>query len=123
MITQLKTKVAVAIDLFDLNNKQIIYCKIENFIQDKGSYRINGSYFWLKEVNVVEEIPVYGEVVIKNFFRTFTNEELDSLFNALNIQYSVNSTYTEKRVLELNTGLKYIVTVEPILGLEGSDWE
>lgn len=125
MLTQLKTKVPVSIDLFNLSNKQTIYCKIENFIQDTEGYRINGSYYYLLEVkNENPEVEsTYTEIPLRNFSRVFENAQLDGLFNALNITYPSNSTYTQKRIFELTVGLKYIVTVEPILGLTGSDWE
>jgi len=114
MITQIQTKELISVDLFNLSNKQTIYCKIDNFIQDGDGYTINGKYYWLDSNT---------ETILKQFHRVFNNTQLDNLFNSLSVVYPDNSSYTEKRIYELKLGLKYIITIEPVFGLLGSDWE
>lgn len=125
MITKLKSKIQVSTNLVDLTIKNTIYCEVENFIQSGDNYRINGAYYYmsLNEKVLPEDEDVYTKVLIRNFSRTFSPAQIDGLYQALNIQYPVDSTYTEKRVIDLTAGAMYIVSAEPVFGLIASNWE
>jgi len=124
MITKLKSNIEVSTNLIDLSIKNTIYCEIENFIQNGDEYRINGSYYYLtlnEKINPEDE-DVFTRTTIRNFSRTFTPAQINGLYQALNIQYPSNSTYTEKRVIDLTAGAMYIVSAEPVFGLTASNW-
>lgn len=124
MITKLKSNIEVSTNLIDLSIKNTIYCEIEKFIQNGDEYRINGSYYYLtlnEKVNPEDE-DVFTRTTIRNFSRTFTPAQINGLYQALNIQYPSNSTYTEKRVIDLTAGAMYIVSAEPVFGLIASNW-
>lgn len=125
MITKLKSNEGVSIDLIDLSIKKTIYCEIENFTQTGEDYRINGSYYYLtlNEKNNPEDEDVFTKTIVRNFSRTFSPAQINGLYQALNVQYPANSTYTEKRVIDLTAGAMYVVSSEPVFGLIASNWE
>lgn len=128
MLVELKSIKSVSTDVFNPSIKNIIYCQLENFIQDGKGYRINGKYFYKSLIpkqnpEDLEEEQKYNEISVRQFSREFSNDELDNLYNYLNITYPENSNYTERKIIELYNGLKYIVNSETIFGLVGTDWE
>lgn len=112
-IVTIKSKKEVVIDTFN-NISTFPMCEIITFTQYEDGFDACGRYFYMD-----------GEVrkEIKGFNRTFLNEQADALFEALNIQYPQDATYSEKRNLEVQAGLMYLVSTEGFWGLKGSDWE
>ena len=112
-IVTIKSNKEVVIDTFN-NISAFPMCEIMTFTQYEDGFDACGRYFYMD-----------GEIrkEIKGFNRTFLNEQADALFEALNIQYPQDATYSEKRNLEVQAGLMYLVSTEAFWGLTGSDWE
>lgn len=112
-IVTIKSNKEVVIDTFN-NISAFPMCEIMTFTQYEDGFDACGRYFYMDDKAKIE---------IKTFNRTFLNEQADALFEALNIQYPQDATYSEKRNLEVQAGLTYLVSTEGFWGLKGSDWE
>lgn len=124
MITKLKSTKEVSINLVDPSIKKIIYCGIELFVQSGDEYRYNGTYYYLipnENPNPGEDVT-FTEVPVRNFSHTLTLPEVNELYITLDIQYPVDSSYTEKRTIDITSGAMYVVSVVPVFGLTGDDW-
>lgn len=112
-IVTIKSNKEVVIDTFN-NLNAYPMCELLTFTQYETGFDACGRYFYMDGEEIKE---------LKGFVRTFTNEQADALFEALNIQYPQDATYSEKRNLEVQAGLMYLVSTEGFWGLTGSDWE
>lgn len=125
MLALLKSKKDVVTDIFSPTDKRTIYCSISDFNQNSEGYRVNGSYYYLVDSGNkdTEDKIIYEQKLIKNFSRTFTEDDLDNLYELLSITYPKDSKFTKKSKINILAGLKYIVSIETVLGLVGTDWE
>jgi hypothetical protein len=120
MIVKIKSTKQVAVSLIDPTQTAFIFCELDLQNWDGENYRVNGNYYYIVESG---EEPIYTTVIIRNVSSIFTNEEINTLYKALDIVYPKDATYIECRTIDLTKGLIYIVTIEPIFGLSGNDWE
>lgn len=128
MITQLRSTKQVSTDIMNPEVKNTIYCQIDLFLLDENGIRVNGKYLYKTEVPVSEgtaegTLPTFTETIVRQFSKEFSNEDANALFAALNLKHADTTSYIERRMMELNAGLHYVVNQELMFGLTGEDWE
>jgi hypothetical protein len=128
MIARLKAKKQVVIDSFK-GTKATPHCEIITWTHGDNSidrsaegFAANGQYFYEKTTSV-DDVEKVEKVIIHTFNRDLKAVEADALFPLLNIQYPENATYSERKRIEVEAGLRYIVAEEKYWGLKDEDWE
>lgn len=122
IITFQSTK-EIQVSIFDPKLFASIYLDISMFQQDKIGFVVSGTYYY-KELSFNEsEEPTENIVFLRQFSRPFTVDEANQLYAKLGIKYPDKANYTQCRIIDLTKATKYVLTVNPVFGLSGDEWE
>lgn len=132
MIAHIKSTKTVVIDTFTPGAQPVvIHANITHWSKEQHGYTAQGQYYY-EVVDTPEELDSEGEVIneavirqipVRAISRSFSNNQADGLFNLLNVQYPEGATFSKKDTLNIQAGLRYIVTNEGYWGLAPGDWE
>ena len=79
---------------------------------------INGNYFWLETVEGVE----IENIIAWESATMFSWEELNALYDVLDVQYPTNPTYEQRTKADISAGLLYVTQQDKKFGTVSSDW-
>jgi len=113
MITQLKTKNKIVYNALR-QLEDYVYLTVNQISFDGANYTANVTYSTSNDIGVISR-NIFDTVVI-----TFTTEEADQIFTALQCK---GDTFTEQFVDLIVKASQYQVGQTGVLGLEAKDWE